>query len=76
MLNILVNEESFSIDKYGEESIRKETQLVRYKFDVKTPAFKYIFLESSVLNDNSDYLKLGGEDETTFQSFDTSDVNM
>ena len=69
MLLLLVNNESFQKDKYAEESIHKETQLVRYKFDVKTPAFKYIFLESSILNDDADYLKVGGEDETTFQSF-------
>ena len=66
MLKILVNNESFSQDKYGEESIRRETKLVRYKFDVKTPAFKYVFLKSSKIDDDSDYLKVGDGEEKYF----------
>ena len=61
MIYLLVNNEYFQEHEYGDESIKKEAQLVRYKIDIKTPSFKYIFLKSSELNDNSDFLSISGE---------------
>ena len=44
--------------------------------DVKTPVSKDIYLKSSLVNDNSKFLKVGSQEEYTFQSFDTSDTAM
>ena len=50
--------------------------MVRYKFEVHIPAFKYIYLKSSILEDESNFVKYRGEEDYEFHSFDTSDKNM
>ena len=61
MIYLLANNEYFQEHEFGDQSIRREAQLVRYKINTKTPSFKYVFLKSSELNDNSDFLSVSGE---------------
>ena len=61
MIYLLINNEYFQQEEYGEDAIKKESQIVRYKIDTKTPSYKYIFLKSSLLSDATDFFMLAGE---------------
>ena len=74
MIYLLTNNEVFQEHKFGDESIRHESKLVKFKINTSSPGFKHIFLKSSELNDNSDFFDFTGGSTTTFQSFDLTEL--
>ena len=65
---IYYNEETYQATEFGDDSIRRESKIVKYQLNNSKPSYFKLDLMTSLLKDNTNWLDIFGSQDTYFYS--------
>ena len=72
-MTVYTNSPGFLQDKYGNERVKKQSSLTRFRIDQEKPNYIPTQIQRNLISDETQFIQFGLQDEEKFQNIVTED---